>query len=131
QRQDRLHLDRRRRLPRIPRGTNASRRGRSHGGRVMRTPLVIGNWKMFGTLAEARPLASGVRDGLKRFKGVDVVMCPPFTALAAVGEVVQGGHMTTRSEEHTSELQSPYDIVCRLLLEKKNNNIIIHIMIFV
>src|SRR5438094_10641327 len=25
-----------------------------------------------------------------------------------------------RSEEHTSELQSPYDIVCSLLLEKKN-----------
>src|SRR5207248_8533896 len=25
-----------------------------------------------------------------------------------------------RSEEHTSELQSPYEIVCRLLLEKKN-----------
>src|SRR5438094_3320799 len=30
-----------------------------------------------------------------------------------------------RSEEHTSELQSPYDLVCRLLLEKKKkiNNI--------
>src|SRR5207248_11512500 len=27
---------------------------------------------------------------------------------------------TDRSEEHTSELQSPYDLVCRLLLEKKN-----------
>src|SRR5438094_1499937 len=27
---------------------------------------------------------------------------------------------TSRSEEHTSELQSPYDLVCRLLLEKKN-----------
>src|SRR5437867_6530722 len=27
-----------------------------------------------------------------------------------------------RSEEHTSELQSPYDLVCRLLLEKKNKN---------
>src|SRR5207248_5963019 len=26
-----------------------------------------------------------------------------------------------RSEEHTSELQSPYDLVCRLLLEKKKN----------
>src|SRR5437867_8059359 len=26
---------------------------------------------------------------------------------------------TCRSEEHTSELQSPYDLVCRLLLEKK------------
>src|SRR5699024_11457925 len=27
-----------------------------------------------------------------------------------------------RSEEHTSELQSRFDIVCRLLLEKKNRN---------
>src|SRR5438105_11057478 len=27
-----------------------------------------------------------------------------------------------RSEEHTSELQSRVDLVCRLLLEKKNNN---------
>src|SRR5207248_6366131 len=27
-----------------------------------------------------------------------------------------------RSEEHTSELQSPYDLVCRLLLEKKNKS---------
>src|SRR6266705_4858796 len=33
-----------------------------------------------------------------------------------------------RSEEHTSELQSPYDRVCRLLLEKKNNNRIGHII---
>src|SRR5258708_23781083 len=28
---------------------------------------------------------------------------------------------TSRSEEHTSELQSPDHLVCRLLLEKKNN----------
>src|SRR6266704_4068024 len=28
-----------------------------------------------------------------------------------------------RSEEHTSELQSRFDLVCRLLLEKKNGNI--------
>src|SRR5207248_3735111 len=27
----------------------------------------------------------------------------------------------SRSEEHTSELQSPYDLVCRLLLEKKKD----------
>src|SRR3989454_9031257 len=33
-------------------------------------------------------------------------------------------HALTRSEEHTSELQSPCNLVCRLLLEtKKNNNI--------
>src|SRR5574340_1471059 len=31
----------------------------------------------------------------------------------------RGGNARYRSEEHTSELQSPKDIVCRLLLEKK------------
>src|SRR5256885_9683649 len=32
------------------------------------------------------------------------------------------GNLITRSEEHTSELQSPCNLVCRLLLEKKKNN---------
>src|SRR5207248_4921481 len=32
---------------------------------------------------------------------------------------IQAGDGEMRSEEHTSELQSPYDLVCRLLLEKK------------
>src|SRR5207248_10317014 len=32
-----------------------------------------------------------------------------------------GGRRDRRSEEHTSELQSPYDLVCRLLLEKKKH----------
>src|SRR2546427_1407309 len=31
-------------------------------------------------------------------------------------------HLTTRSEEHTSELQSQSNLVCRLLLEKKKTN---------
>src|SRR5256885_11894551 len=32
-----------------------------------------------------------------------------------------------RSEEHTSELQSPCNLVCRLLLEKKNNSFLFYI----
>src|SRR5256885_9349669 len=32
------------------------------------------------------------------------------------------GKGRVRSEEHTSELQSPCNLVCRLLLEKKKNN---------
>src|SRR5438094_6564516 len=39
---------------------------------------------------------------------------------AEVAQRLPGGE--ARSEEHTSELQSPYDLVCRLLLEKKNEN---------
>src|SRR2546426_7820545 len=35
--------------------------------------------------------------------------------------------MVVRSEEHTSELQSPCNLVCRLLLEKKKNK---HVMLY-
>src|SRR5256885_6113582 len=34
----------------------------------------------------------------------------------------RGGDLGRRSEEHTSELQSPCNLVCRLLLEKKNRH---------
>src|SRR5256885_9802207 len=37
-----------------------------------------------------------------------------------VSGIAGGATLLTRSEEHTSELQSPCNLVCRLLLEKKN-----------
>src|SRR5256885_13993277 len=39
-------------------------------------------------------------------------------------QVVQPGIAQRRSEEHTSELQSPCNLVCRLLLEKKKNGLL-------
>src|SRR5256885_3027143 len=43
----------------------------------------------------------------------------PSRATSALSFAAVAG--TTRSEEHTSELQSPCNLVCRLLLEKKND----------
>src|SRR5205807_3349231 len=37
----------------------------------------------------------------------------------AIDAVLEAGKLCERSEEHTSELQSPCNLVCRLLLEKK------------
>ena len=54
----------------------------------MRTPIVAGNWKMHKTVAEAVELTRGVRRGVMDVKGVEVVLCPPFTALAAVREAI-------------------------------------------
>src|SRR5699024_11994867 len=42
--------------------------------------------------------------------------------LYVTGEDLGSEQRRLRSEEHTSELQSRFDLVCRLLLEKKNNN---------
>src|SRR5688500_19178138 len=39
---------------------------------------------------------------------------------ASIGLSLRKGDVFSRSEEHTSELQSPCNLVCRLLLEKKN-----------
>src|SRR6266536_4152189 len=36
-----------------------------------------------------------------------------------------------RSEEHTSELQSRVDLVCRLLLEKKKKNVILYLFLII
>src|SRR5207248_10181478 len=50
----------------------------------------------------------------------------PPSGKGAPGEnpalTVVGRYRVARSEEHTSELQSPYDLVCRLLLEKKKSH---------
>src|SRR2546426_1588575 len=47
----------------------------------------------------------------------------PSPGLLLVGWIA-GGILSFRSEEHTSELQSPCNLVCRLLLEKKKKKII-------
>lgn len=56
----------------------------------MRTPFVAGNWKMNKTIAEARDLVSAMGSGLKAVPGVEKVLCPPFTALLAVSNLLAG-----------------------------------------
>lgn len=57
---------------------------------VKRTPFVAGNWKMNKTVAEARHFVSELVPGLQTEKGVEKVLCPPFTALLAVRALLEG-----------------------------------------
>src|SRR3712207_8374816 len=67
-----------------------------------------------GDAEQVRPLAVEVLDELER-RGL----------LALQAELVDRvDQRDRRSEEHTSELQSRQYLVCRLLLEKKNNTIV-------
>jgi triosephosphate isomerase (TIM) len=58
--------------------------------RKRRGPFVAGNWKMHLTLAEARELARRVAGTAPELGGSTLVLVPPFTSLAAVGEAVAG-----------------------------------------
>src|SRR5699024_12008970 len=51
-----------------------------------------------------------------------------FTGFIAGGAQVWLCSLFPRSEEHTSELQSRFDLVCRLLLEKKNKSYFINLI---
>src|SRR5256885_9718092 len=69
--------------------------------RFMEAATQLGQWKMFGKIKDHETIVEGLE------KAPD-----------AINMLFTGGN-TGRSEEHTSELQSPCNLVCRLLLEKK------------
>src|SRR2546430_13314396 len=67
-------------------------------------------------------LNSDVLPGIHRIKGYRGA----YVMRRDVGDEVEFMTMTLRSEEHTSELQSQSNLVCRLLLEKKKKITNIH-----
>ncbi len=56
----------------------------------MRKPIIAGNWKMHKTIPEAKALVNDLMSKLAEVDQVEVVFCPPFTALATVKELVSG-----------------------------------------
>lgn len=56
----------------------------------MGKPIIAGNWKMYKTVPEAEQLVQKVIADLADFDGVEVVFCPPFTALDAVSRLLRG-----------------------------------------
>lgn len=54
----------------------------------MRRPILAGNWKMNMTIAQATDFVRDIRRRLNDIKGVDRVLCPPFTALAPVKDLL-------------------------------------------
>ena len=54
----------------------------------LRKKIIAGNWKMNKSVAEAADLASDIKVELADCREADVVLCPPFTALKTVGDVI-------------------------------------------
>src|SRR5256885_12727428 len=81
----------------------------------------------YTTLFRSRIVEAGQRDRLAALwidrrdrELAEVILGPVEVDLADAVRQIEG----KRSEEHTSELQSPCNLVCRLLLEKKKKNTI-------
>src|SRR2546423_9553326 len=50
--------------------------------------IIAGNWKVNRTVAEALDLVAGIKRDLRGVKEVDIVVCPPFTALCEVSKAI-------------------------------------------
>lgn len=61
----------------------------------MRQKIIAGNWKMYKTLPEAKRLVKQLRGRIERspLKRTKVIVCPPFTHLSTVNDMVRGSRI--------------------------------------
>jgi triosephosphate isomerase (TIM) len=67
--------------------------------------IIAGNWKMNKTVAEALALVQDLKNELAKVTEVDIVVCPPFTALSEVAKAIRGSNIHLGAQnmsEHNS-----------------------------
>ncbi len=74
----------------------------------MRKKFVAGNWKMFTDHVTAKKLAQEVVALMAGNHQVDVALCPPFTYLQAVGEVLKGTHIALGAQNCYHEKEGAF-----------------------
>jgi len=60
---------------------------------MARLPIIAGNWKMHKTVLEAVELANAVISSTEGISDVEIVLCPPFTALWPVRQALADSHV--------------------------------------
>lgn len=74
----------------------------------MRTPLIAGNWKMYMTTADAVALVKNLHSLLEGNDKVEVVVCPPFTALTSVAKALEGSQILLGAQNMYWEKEGAY-----------------------
>jgi len=74
----------------------------------MRKKIIAGNWKMNKTVAEALTLVKGIQAELAGSTEVEVVVCPPFTALKSVSDVLTDSQIKLGCQNMSSENDGAY-----------------------
>jgi triosephosphate isomerase len=65
----------------------------------MRTPFVVGNWKLNKSISEALALVTELKNQLGAVKGVSIGVAPVFTALHAVAKRLEGSGIATCGQD--------------------------------
>ena len=70
--------------------------------------IIAGNWKMNKTVAEARDLVQGLKRELSSIKEIDIVVCPPFTALSEVHKAVLDSNIRLGAQNMSEHAPGAY-----------------------
>ncbi len=73
-----------------------------------RRPLIAGNWKMHKTIAEAEEFVAALLPRVSTAEGVDVGICPPFTALGAMIDSTRGSRVEVYAQNMHYEAQGAF-----------------------
>ena len=65
---------------------------------MTRTPFVAGNWKMNKNIAEAEEFIQGLLPLVSSVDGVDIAICPPYTALQAMVDSARGSQVAVYAQ---------------------------------
>ena len=92
-----------------------------------RTPLIVANWKMHKTVAEAEALVSALLPLVESVAGVDVAVCPPFTALAAAVAGVAGSRVEVFAQNMHHEASGAFtgEVAAPMLTELGADGVIL------
>lgn len=74
----------------------------------MRVPIIAGNWKMYKTVEKAISLVTELTCKVRDVNGVEVVLCPPFTALDAVAEILVDTNIKVGAQNMYWEKEGAY-----------------------
>lgn len=85
----------------------------------MRRPVIAGNWKMFKTVAETRAFFAALKPLVSASTHCDIVVAPPFTALAAAAEAAGGSNIAISGQNMHWEKQGAFtgEVSAAMLLE--------------
>ena len=74
----------------------------------MRTPILAANWKMYKTQAEALRFVAAFLPLVKDATAVEIVLAPPFTALARLSEALAGSNVALAAQNVNPEPQGAF-----------------------
>jgi triosephosphate isomerase len=94
---------------------------------MSRTPLIAANWKMYKTVAESEAYIQALLPRVASLAGVDIAVCVPFTALAAMVDSARGSPVAIYAQNMHEAAEGPFtgEVSAPMLIEQQVQGVVL------